>query len=417
MNAGSTARPWSVSGAVGSRPLAPRPSSSNRRNQLTATSKSTSRYVPKWKKQACEIPATQHPGSHYVCDDQGELKCIPGWTGDLCDVPICRKGCDPLQGYCRRPGECRCKLGFYGELCDKCVALPGCQHGRCNVSFECACDPGWKGLFCSEPICHQDCNPSQGYCEKPGECRCRLGWQGLMCKQCSVLPGCVHGTCQGPLECRCEPGWTGILCSTPICSAGCSREHGGCRRPNTCRCRVGWTGANCTECVPYPGCQQGTCRKPWECRCKPSWTGELCDERLTYCDDHPETCVNNATCISVTPENGDYRCICALGFHGRRCEKMTEVPATDLTPPEPDETPEMNISSTSHDSPVEDAEIISASSTEKTRTTETETAEPLGHIAITDPPKEVESSQTAGKWPPEPPTDSPLLQFDVENET
>lgn len=53
-----------------------------------------------------------------------------GWTGDLCDVPICRKGCDPLQGYCRRPGECRCKLGFYGQLCDKCVALPGCQHGR-----------------------------------------------------------------------------------------------------------------------------------------------------------------------------------------------------------------------------------------------------------------------------------------------
>ncbi|CAD6202060.1 GSCOCG00002924001-RA-CDS, partial [Cotesia congregata] len=172
------------------------------------------RYVPKWKKQACEIPAAQHPGSHYVCDEAGEVKCLPGWTGDLCDVPLCRKGCDPLQGYCRRPGECRCKLGFYGELCDKCVALPGCQHGRCNVSFECACDPGWKGLFCSEPICDADCHPSQGYCEKPGECRCRLGWQGHKCKQCSVLPGCVHGTCQGPLECRCKPGWTGIVCQT-----------------------------------------------------------------------------------------------------------------------------------------------------------------------------------------------------------
>lgn len=58
-----------------------------------------------------------------------------GWMGDLCDVPICRKGCDPLQGYCRRPGECRCKLGFYGDLCDKCVALPGCQHGRYDRSI------------------------------------------------------------------------------------------------------------------------------------------------------------------------------------------------------------------------------------------------------------------------------------------
>lgn len=36
---------------------------------------------------------------------------MPGWTGDVCDVPICKKGCDPLQGYCKRPGECRCKLG------------------------------------------------------------------------------------------------------------------------------------------------------------------------------------------------------------------------------------------------------------------------------------------------------------------
>lgn len=58
------------------------------------------------------------------------IKYYLGWTGDLCDVPICRKGCDPLQGYCRQPGQCRCKLGFYGDLCDKCVALPGCQHGR-----------------------------------------------------------------------------------------------------------------------------------------------------------------------------------------------------------------------------------------------------------------------------------------------
>lgn len=42
---------------------------------------------------------------------------------------------------------------------------------RCNVSFECACNPGWKGLFCSEPICDSECHPNQGYCEKPGECR------------------------------------------------------------------------------------------------------------------------------------------------------------------------------------------------------------------------------------------------------
>lgn len=78
------------------------------------------KYIPKWKKQvgilaiihfclmyivllshfnqACEIPASQNEHSHYICDDDGDVKCLPGWQGDLCDVPICRKGCDPQQG-------------------------------------------------------------------------------------------------------------------------------------------------------------------------------------------------------------------------------------------------------------------------------------------------------------------------------
>ncbi|XP_015377727.1 PREDICTED: delta-like protein C [Diuraphis noxia] len=99
------------------------------------------------------------------------MKCLPGWIGDLCDVPICKKGCDPIQGYCKRPSECRCKLGFYGEMCNKCIALPGCQHGYCNNSFECKCFEGWDGIFCSEPVCHEDCHPSKGYCDWPGECR------------------------------------------------------------------------------------------------------------------------------------------------------------------------------------------------------------------------------------------------------
>lgn len=71
--------------------------------------------------QACELPSNQAENSHYTCDDDGELKCLPGWTGDMCDVPICKKGCDPLQGYCKRPGECRCKLGkwLFTMWCDE----------------------------------------------------------------------------------------------------------------------------------------------------------------------------------------------------------------------------------------------------------------------------------------------------------
>lgn len=38
------------------------------------------RYVPKWKKQACEVPTSQNEQSHYTCDDNGEVKCLPGTT-------------------------------------------------------------------------------------------------------------------------------------------------------------------------------------------------------------------------------------------------------------------------------------------------------------------------------------------------
>lgn len=34
--------------------------------------------VPNWKKQACEVPASQNEQSHYTCDDNGDVKCLPG---------------------------------------------------------------------------------------------------------------------------------------------------------------------------------------------------------------------------------------------------------------------------------------------------------------------------------------------------
>lgn len=73
-----------------------------------------------------------------------------GWQGDLCDVPICKRGCHPLNGFCKRPFECRCKLGFYGENCEHCIPLPGCQNGICHNPFECQCAKGWRGVFCNE---------------------------------------------------------------------------------------------------------------------------------------------------------------------------------------------------------------------------------------------------------------------------
>ncbi|KAK6621154.1 hypothetical protein RUM43_011460 [Polyplax serrata] len=289
---------------------------------INLTDSARSKYVPKWKKQACEIPALQNEHSHYTCGDNGEVKCLPGWTGDVCDVPICRKGCDPLQGYCKRPGECRCKLGFYGELCNKCIPLPGCQHGYCNNSFECICEEGWDGLFCSE----REYKHSYGV-ESIVQADVFLGavWVGRV-----RLAGTVRYFQAVSTELAQNHWNVNATKDTPeyyarrvtICAENCHKEHGYCYKPGDCRCKVGWWGTNCEKCYPYPGCKHGTCNKPWQCNCQPGWGGVLCDEELNYCENNPGLCQNGGTCVSLTEDDGNFKCHCSEKFRGERCEEM-----------------------------------------------------------------------------------------------
>lgn len=39
-----------------------------------------------------------------------------------------------------------------------------------------------------------------------------------------------------------------------------------------------------------------------------------------YCENHKGICENGATCVNLTEEDGNYRCICQEGFIGRNCE-------------------------------------------------------------------------------------------------
>lgn len=288
--------------------------------------------LPSWKKEACTLPALKNENSHYICNDKGEPKCLPGWQGDLCDQPICRKGCDPMTGYCNEPGECKCKMGYDGPKCNKCITLPGCVHGTCNTPFQCVCKQGWDGLFCSDPICRADCPSTRGYCHSPGECRCRFGWTGPTCRECMPLPGCQNGYCDRPLECNCLPGYVGLLCTTPLCAPGCHSERGYCRSPGECRCKVGWKGANCTECHSYPGCVHGSCNQPWECNCEPGWGGMLCDEELNYCEKNPGSCKNGGECKSLEAKQGHFKCSCPPGITGKNCEIVPEITTTTVEP-------------------------------------------------------------------------------------
>lgn len=62
-----------------------------------------------------------------------------------------------------------------------------------------------------------------------------------------------------------------------------------------------------------------------------------------------DVCENGATCVSLTEEDGNYRCLCAEGFTGRNCEVATQVEqavvSSTVPPTTSDTTPTINITS------------------------------------------------------------------------
>jgi len=298
-----------------------------------------------WEKEACRKANKER----YTCSEEGKIRCLEGWIGDLCQVPVCGHDCDPQHGYCVEPGECKCNLGYQGPSCRDCMKLPGCQHGDCTKSFTCHCEPGWGGMFCNVPECDTECG-ERGQCVAPGECQCEPGLRGENCSECAPPPGCLHGACSAPLQCDCEPGWTGELCDTAVCADTCSKEHGTCSEPGTCRCQLGWSGDTCDTCVAYPGCVNGGCDLPYDCNCAPGWTGLLCDiPEIVESGPGPREgrcqpleawrCFNGGTDVCIYDGKGvrigDPVCRCPPGHWGTWCEQSGNGARTGETKIDP----------------------------------------------------------------------------------
>lgn len=52
---------------------------------------------------------------------------------------------------------------------------------------------------------------------------------------------------------------------------------------------------------------------------------------MNYCEKNPDTCKNDAKCVSLTKEDGKFRCLCREGTSGKNCEISTQTTTTTTT--------------------------------------------------------------------------------------
>ncbi|MGH0173496.1 UNVERIFIED_CONTAM: hypothetical protein FKN15_065582 [Acipenser sinensis] len=147
---------------------------------------------------------------HYTCDEAGNRACLAGWRGEYCSEQNPSNLISRLatrrrlavgedwsqdvhfgeQSELRYSYHVVCDDHYFGDSCsDYCRPRDDTfVHYTCDKAGKRACLAGWRGEYCSEPICVSGCRDNHGFCERPGECKCRIGWQGRLCDECVRYP-------------------------------------------------------------------------------------------------------------------------------------------------------------------------------------------------------------------------------------
>eukprot|EP00931_Biecheleriopsis_adriatica_P060462 TRINITY_DN36319_c0_g1_i1.p1 TRINITY_DN36319_c0_g1~~TRINITY_DN36319_c0_g1_i1.p1 ORF type:complete len:921 (+),score=197.61 TRINITY_DN36319_c0_g1_i1:211-2763(+) len=280
---------------------------------------------------------------HGTCEDSGRCACAAGWTGSICDMPMCADNCND-RGLCVQ-GNCICESGWYGSTCHLQRCPNDCSGAGYCFKGKCKCMSGFKGESCSEvyvarqsmvvklkksnPLparpgldtfreaaslraagettCPENCN-NRGTCSPVGRCRCNAGYSGAACEsfcpnECSGQGRCIEGGC------LCFAGFTGVDCSVQGCCSG----HGTCDVPGTCECNAGYGGPECSirlVCIDPACSEHGTCTNG-VCECEDGWSGPTCAASTGGC---VPQCGPKGKCNAASKQ-----CECEKGYTGEDC--------------------------------------------------------------------------------------------------
>ena len=175
------------------------------------------------------------------------------------------------------------------------ICNPSCDHGTCVANGVCACEDGWDGERCDEPVCEPACI-NGGDCVAPDTCDCLgTGFSGEACEldidECAVdLGGCeqVCNNTSGGFGCACTTGYVldvdGASCDD---INECATNNGGCAQ--TCTNSVGARACSCLG-------------------------GYVLNANGTTCDDIDECLTDNGGCAQTcTNTAGGRTCGCEYG--------------------------------------------------------------------------------------------------------
>ena len=281
--------------------------------------------------------------------------CLPGYTGDLCQVDINDCGSNPClnSGKCMdrvNSFQCICPHGYGGSRCE--IDVDECDPSPCNSNatcenlpgnYRCHCQTGFTGLHCNHNIdyCATGNPCKNGGCCLDGltnySCQCSQDFTGAHCEiavqRCSSNPCQNSGKCidvTNGYTCNCPALFTGSHCELKIdpCRSRPCSNGGFCNQTDNgfqCSCVAGFTGILCKTriqyCNPSP-CLHGTCIGNLSaiCLCHPGYEGDRCETNIDECQSNP--CKNNATCVDGV---NSFHCRCVLGTKGKYCEELLNV--------------------------------------------------------------------------------------------